>query len=61
MHTRPPGTQCPIPCVLEREREGTVKPVKVYVEYESDSYATARQIVGRLKDAPETGGWREER
>lgn len=34
------------------------RPVKVYAEYESGSYATARQIVGRLRDAPATDGWR---
>jgi len=32
--------------------------VPVYVEYESDTYATARQIVGRLPDAPATDGWK---
>lgn len=31
---------------------------KAWVEYESDSYATARQIVGGLSDAPATDGWR---
>lgn len=34
------------------------RPVKLYAEYESGSYATARQIVGRLRDAPATDGWK---
>lgn len=34
------------------------RPVQVYVEYESDTYATAREIVGRLSDAPATDGWK---
>jgi hypothetical protein len=33
--------------------------VRVYVEYESESYATAREIVGRLSDAPATDGWKQ--
>lgn len=37
---------------------GRSRPSKAYVEYESDSYMTAAQIVGRLKDAPATDGWR---
>ena len=37
---------------------GRARPSKAYVEYESDSYATARQIVGRLPDAPDVDGWR---
>lgn len=32
--------------------------VSVYVEYESDSYATAREIVGRLSEAPSLDAWR---
>jgi hypothetical protein len=28
------------------------------VEYESDSYATPRQIVGNLRDAPDLYDWR---
>jgi hypothetical protein len=38
---------------------GKARPVKVYAEYESDSYTTARQIVGRLRDAPAADGWRQ--
>jgi hypothetical protein len=34
------------------------RPVRVYAEFESATYATARQIVGRLRDAPATDGWR---
>lgn len=34
------------------------RPVKVYVEYESDTYTTARQIVGTLPDAPALDGWK---
>ncbi|HTE61068.1 MAG TPA: hypothetical protein VK631_12015 [Solirubrobacteraceae bacterium] len=34
------------------------RPVSIYVEYESDTYATARQIVGALPDAPALDGWR---
>jgi hypothetical protein len=37
---------------------GRTRPSKAYVEYESGAYATARQIVGRLPDAPDTDGWR---
>jgi len=33
--------------------------VGVYVEYESQTYATPREIVGRLSDAPATDGWRQ--
>jgi hypothetical protein len=32
-----------------------------YIEYESDQISTARQIVGRLKDAPATDGWKKDR
>lgn len=35
------------------------RPVPIEIEYESDTYATARQIVGRLPDAPATDGWRQ--
>lgn len=34
------------------------RPVAVAIEYESDTYATAREIVGRLPDAPATDGWK---
>jgi hypothetical protein len=37
----------------------TTRPVAVKIEYESDTYATAREIVGRLPDAPATDGWRQ--
>jgi hypothetical protein len=34
------------------------KPQRVWIEYQSDSYATARQIVGALADAPAADGWK---
>lgn len=33
--------------------------VRVYVEYESETYATAREIVGRLSDAPDRDAWKQ--
>jgi len=33
--------------------------VNVYVEYESQTYATPREVVGFLPDAPATDGWRQ--
>lgn len=38
---------------------GRSTPVRVRVEYESDTYATARQVVGRLRDAPDLNAWKE--
>jgi hypothetical protein len=35
------------------------RPVKVYVEFESGTIASARDVVGRLPDAPATDGWRQ--
>lgn len=40
---------------------GRKKPQRVYVEYQTDARSTARQIVGRMADAPATDGWREKR
>ena len=37
---------------------GKARPSKVWIEYESEVCTTARQIVGRLPDAPATDGWR---
>ena len=34
------------------------KPQRVWIEYQSDTYATARQIVGGLPDAPAADGWK---
>lgn len=34
-------------------------PGKLWVEYEADSFHTAREIVGRLKDAPDMDAWRQ--
>jgi len=36
-----------------------VRPVAVWQEYESDSYGTARDIVGRLSEAPDPDAWRQ--
>jgi hypothetical protein len=35
------------------------RPVSVYVEYESGNISHARDVVGRLPDAPATDGWRQ--
>lgn len=40
---------------------GRKKRQRVYVEYQTDLRSTARQIVGRMVDAPATDGWREKR
>jgi hypothetical protein len=37
---------------------GRSRPCRTFVEYESDSYATPRQIVGHLADAPDLKNWR---
>lgn len=47
-----------IPSPFTRITIGRSKPSKVYVEFSSDTHATARQIVGNLKDAPAKDGWR---
>jgi hypothetical protein len=38
---------------------GRSTPSRVYVEFESDTYTTAREIVGRLPDAPDLNAWKE--
>jgi hypothetical protein len=48
-----------IPSPFTRITAGRSRPSKLYVEFSSDTYATARQIVGNLRDAPATDGWRE--
>lgn len=34
------------------------KPQRVWIEYQSETYTTARQIVGSLADAPPADGWK---
>jgi hypothetical protein len=47
-----------LPSPFTRLTAGRARPSRVYVEYVSETYTTARQIVGRLSDAPATDGWR---
>ena len=47
-----------IPSPFTRITVGRSKPSKVYIEFESETIATARQIVGGLRDAPAKDGWR---
>lgn len=46
------------PSPFTRLTMGRQRPCRCYVEYESDSYASARQIVGSLRDAPDLKDWR---
>jgi hypothetical protein len=46
---------------FSRLTAGRSRPSKLYVEYESATRATARQIVGRLPDAPALHDWRAQR
>jgi hypothetical protein len=48
-----------IPSPFTRITVGRVRPSQIRVEYESEEISTARQIVGRLRDAPSTDGWRQ--
>lgn len=47
-----------IPFPLTRLTVGRARPSQCFVEYESESRATAREIVGGLRDAPELYDWR---
>jgi hypothetical protein len=47
-----------LPSPFTRLTVGRRTPNQVYVEFTSDTYTTARQIVGGLRDAPATDGWR---
>lgn len=46
------------PSPFTRLTVGRARPTRCYVEYESGSCATARQIVGGLSDAPDPHAWR---
>lgn len=48
-----------IPSPFTRITVGRSKPSKVYVEYSADQIWTAREVVGNLRDAPATDGWRQ--
>jgi hypothetical protein len=48
-----------IPSPFTRQTFGRRTPARVYQEFESDSRATAREIVGGLRDAPDPDAWRE--
>jgi hypothetical protein len=47
-----------IPSPFTRLTLGRQRPCRCFIEYESDSYATPREIVGHLPDAPDLKDWR---
>lgn len=48
-----------IPSPFTRITRGRVRPSRCFIEYESENCATAREIVGGLRDAPERHDWRQ--
>jgi hypothetical protein len=48
-----------IPSPFTRITVGRARPSSCFIEYESETFATAREIVGGLRDAPERHDWRQ--
>jgi hypothetical protein len=48
-----------IPSPFTRITIGRARPSSCFIEYESETFATAREIVGGLRDAPERHDWRQ--
>ena len=57
-HARPSAL---FPSPWTRLTMGRKRPCRTFIEYESDTYATPREIVGHLPDAPDLKDWRAEK